>query len=70
MALRTPTTKGDAVLHVYCKDGTKAMLKALAKRHKRSLSAEVQYLISQAHECEVGSKPGAGVRAVHKRKLI
>ena len=69
MASSTPT-KGDTVLHVYCKDGTKAQLQLLAKRHKRSLSAEVQYLISQAYESEVGLKPGAAKRSIHNRKLI
>ncbi len=57
----------DSVLHVYCKDGTKPMLVALAKRHKRTLSAEVQYLIAQAYACEVKATPGSGIR---KRKLI
>lgn len=55
MASRTPD-KGYEVLHVYCKDGTKPMLKALAKRHKRSLSAEVQFLISQAFEDETKAR--------------
>jgi len=57
-------------LHVYCRDGAKPMLVALAKRHKRTLSAEVQYLISQAYEREIGSKPGAGKSVIRKRKLI
>lgn len=44
-------------MHVYCTGGTRQKLQELAEAERRSLSAEVQQLIEEAHARRFGSKP-------------
>lgn len=44
-------------MHIYCTGDTRRKLHELAEAERRSLSAEVQQLIEEAHARLFGSKP-------------